>query len=59
MSWPSSVISPSTLAPVVSSCIRLRLRRNVVLPQPDDPISAVTLCGSIIMLTFWTAWKSP
>ena len=25
-----------------SSCIRFRMRRNVDLPQPDGPISAVT-----------------
>ena len=28
-----------------SSCIRLRIRRNVDLPQPDGPISAVTCAG--------------
>ena len=39
--------------------MRLSERRNVVLPQPEEPISAVTLFGSIVMLTSWTAWKSP
>ena len=29
--------------PGTSSCIRLRMRRNVDLPQPDGPMSAVTL----------------
>ena len=29
------------------SCIRLRMRRNVDLPQPDGPISAVTVFGGI------------
>ena len=29
----------------IISCIRLRIRRNVDLPQPDGPISAVTLPG--------------
>ena len=28
-----------------SSCIRLRIRRNVDLPQPDGPISDVTWFG--------------
>ena len=59
MSSPSSSMSPFTLAPGVSSCIRLSERRKVVLPQPEEPISAVTLFGSIVMLTFSTAWKSP
>ena len=31
--------------------MRLIERRNVDLPQPDEPISAVTLFGSIVMLT--------
>ncbi len=31
----------------MSSCIRLRMRRNVDFPQPDGPISAVTLPGSM------------
>ena len=52
-------MSPFTLAPGVSSCIRLSERRKVVLPQPEEPISAVTLFGSIVMLTPSTAWKSP
>ena len=34
-------------------------RRKVVLPQPEEPISAVTLFGSIVMSTPSTAWKSP
>ena len=51
--------SPSTHAPGVSSCIRLIDRRNVVFPQPDEPISAVTLLGAIVIETSCTAWKSP
>ena len=38
--------SPSARAPGVSSCMRLSERRNVVLPQPEEPISAVTWFGS-------------
>ena len=39
--------------------MRLSERRKVVLPQPEEPIRAVTLFGSIFMLTSSTAWKSP
>ena len=39
---PSSSTSPASCAPGTSSCMRLRIRRNVDLPQPDGPISAVT-----------------
>src|SRR6478735_2129813 len=41
MSSPSSSTSPASCADGTSSCIRLRIRRNVDLPQPDGPISAV------------------
>ena len=34
-----------------SSCIRLRMRRKVDLPQPDGPISAVTWQRSIVRVT--------
>ena len=40
--------SPSTRAPGMTSCMRLRVRRNVDLPQPDGPMNAVTLRGSIV-----------
>ena len=59
MSSPSSSMSPFTDAPGVSSCIRFSERRKVVFPQPEEPISAVTLFGSIVMSTPSTAWKSP
>ena len=39
--------------------MRLSERRNVDLPQPEEPISAVTLFGSIVMFTSWTAWNAP
>ncbi len=55
---PSSSTVPSARAPAMTSCIRLRVRRNVDLPQPDGPISAVTERGSMIMLTSSTARKS-
>src|SRR6478609_8836753 len=42
MSRPSNRTSPSTLAPGTVSCMRLRQRRSVDLPQPDGPMIAVT-----------------
>ena len=39
--------APSTRAPGTMSFIRLSERRNVDLPQPDGPMSAVTWLGSI------------
>jgi len=58
-STPSISTVPSTRAPGITSCIRFRVRRNVDLPQPDGPISAVTLRGSIDMVTPATARKLP
>jgi hypothetical protein len=43
----------------MTSCIRLIDRRNVDFPQPDGPMSAVMLRGSIETLTFSTARKLP
>src|SRR5262245_23082542 len=37
--------SPATAAPGVSSCIRLRQRSMVLLPQPEGPMIAVTVCA--------------
>ena len=45
-----SSTSPASVAPGTSSCMRLRMRRNVDLPQPDGPISAVTVCAGISRL---------
>src|SRR6266545_6318045 len=41
----SSSTSPLTVAPGVSSCIRLRQRSRVDLPQPEGPMMAVTVCA--------------
>src|SRR5689334_1190544 len=41
MSAPSSSTCPASAADGTSSCIRLRIRRNVDLPHPEGPISAV------------------
>ena len=37
--------------------MRLKQRRKVDLPQPDGPISAVTLCSWTGMVTFFSAWN--
>src|SRR5512143_2768676 len=42
MSRPSNRTSPSTRAPGIVSCIRLRQRSSVDLPQPDGPMMDVT-----------------
>jgi hypothetical protein len=39
--------------------MRFKQRRNVDLPQPDGPMSAVTFCGSISMLIFESAFDGP
>src|SRR6266487_2050040 len=41
----SSNTSPWTLAPAVNSCIRFRQRSMVLLPHPDGPMIAVTVCA--------------
>ena len=59
MSSPSSRISPSTRVPSIKSFIRLRHRRNVLLPQPDGPMSAVTQCCGIVSDTSVSACFAP
>jgi hypothetical protein len=58
-SLPSTRTSPSTCAPGMTSCMRFSVRRKVDLPQPDGPMNAVTVRGSIVMETPSTARKSP
>src|SRR2546422_11769169 len=56
MSSPSSSTRPVIQPPSESSCMRFRQRRNVVLPHPDGPISAVTVClGNRIETSLTTA----
>src|SRR5437879_12134150 len=56
MSAPSSSTRPVTQPPSDSSCMRFRHRRNVLLPHPDGPMTAVTVCaGKIIVTSFRTA----
>ena len=57
-SWPSITILPSTRAPGITSCMRFRERRNVDLPQPDGPMSAVTERAGMVIETPSTARKS-
>ena len=45
MSAPSISTRPSTRAPGMMSFIRFSVRRNVLLPQPDGPMNAVTTIG--------------
>ena len=44
---PSTMTWPSTRAPGMVSCMRLRVRRKVDFPQPEGPMRAVTDLGSI------------
>ena len=50
---------PSTRAPGSTSCMRLSERRKVDFPQPDGPIRAVMLRGSMETVTPSTARKLP
>src|SRR5947209_6581341 len=43
----------------MTSCMRFKDRRNVDLPHPDGPMSAVTCLGSTVMVTSARAWKVP
>src|SRR5260221_10476550 len=58
-SCPSRSTLPSTRAPGVSSCIRLRERRKVDLPHPDGPISACTWLVANALLTWRSAAVGP
>src|SRR6266545_3338964 len=42
MFWPASKTLPCTHAPGTTSCMRLRQRTSVLLPQPEGPMIAVT-----------------
>src|SRR5512145_1850457 len=55
MSTSSSSTRPVTQPPSESSCMRLRQRRNVLLPQPDGPMIAVTVWGGMASDTSFTA----
>ena len=59
MSTSSIRIRPSTRVPGMMSFIRLSVRRNVLLPQPDGPMNAVTTCGWILIEMSCSARLSP
>src|SRR2546429_179307 len=58
-SAPSSSTEPVTQAPSDSSCMRFRQRRKVLLPQPDGPITAVTVCAGNRRDTSFTTAPPP
>src|ERR1700712_612886 len=55
----SRVRVPVMCAPGIVSCIRLIVRRKVDFPQPEGPISAMTLLGSMLIEISLSAWKDP
>src|SRR5690242_8377122 len=59
MSSPSNSTCPRARAPGTTSCIRLRQRRKVDLPQPDGPISAVICRGATSRLMLSSALNAP
>src|ERR1700742_1933220 len=59
MSRPPKRTSPSTRAPGAVSCMRLRQRSSVDLPQPDGPMIAVTCPGSTANDTSLTIRAAP
>src|SRR2546430_6360596 len=58
-SAPSSSTRRVTQPPSDSSCIRFRHRRKVLLPQPDGPITAVTVWAGKRMETSFTTARRP
>src|SRR5256885_14109097 len=59
MSSPWSKTFPSTLAFGIVSCIRLRHRIRVDFPQPEGPMTAVTMRSSMPIVMSWIASFSP
>src|SRR4051812_12576282 len=59
MSSSSSRTLPVTVAPGITSCMRLSDRKSVDLPQPDGPMNAVTVFGSMVSETSLTATFVP
>src|SRR5437899_2838278 len=59
MSSPWSSTLPVIQPPSDSSCMRFRQRRNVVLPHPEGPISAVTVCVGKRIDTSLTTARRP
>src|SRR3954466_10059330 len=59
MSWSSNITVPSTRASGMVSCMRLRQRSRVDLPQPDGPMIAVTSFAGKSRFTSRTACVDP
>ncbi len=59
MFWPSRLISPSARCSGYSSNMRLKVRSNVLLPQPEGPMKAVTLFCGMSRLMFFSALNPP
>src|SRR5579859_7105590 len=59
MSAPSKYTRPETLAPGTVSCMRLRQRRKLDLPQPDGPMMAVIDRSWNVTDTLLTPTMSP
>src|SRR5438034_10983361 len=59
MSSPWSSTFPSTLAFGIVSCIRLRHRIRVDFPQPEGPMTALTMRSSMSIVISWIASFSP
>src|SRR6476661_9810382 len=59
MSWPSRETAPATRAVGTVSCMRLRHRSRVDLPQPDGPMIAVTSRSRNVIETPRTASADP
>src|SRR6266542_853909 len=59
MSCPFSSTVPEARAPRITSCMRLRQRMNVLLPQPEGPMMAVMRLTAISNETFPIAWRVP
>src|SRR5947209_20336036 len=50
---------PFTVALGMVSCMRLRQRTKVDLPQPEGPMMAVTWRAGISRVISWSAWVVP
>ena len=50
---------PVARASGMVSCMRLRQRTKVDLPQPDGPITAVAWFAATVMLMSYRAWVLP
>src|ERR1051326_3947022 len=59
MSSPNRRMSPGIFASGTSSCMRLRERRKVDLPQPLGPMMAVTARARTSRETLLRTWLAP